>query len=231
MHLSKYPASSSPLSVSGITHAYRSGSKQTVVLKEVSFEVSNGEFAVIIGPSGCGKSTLLSLVSGLRSIQYGSIRLNNMELKGASVEQLQSYRQKIGIIFQSHKLFPFLNAAENVLIGSGASGHSRGLTDEKKVEELLSSVGLVGHSSKFPSQLSGGQCQRVSIARAIANTPTMIVADEPTASLDFKSSQSLVNLLIELIDYRNIPLLMATHDSRIIEMADKVIQLDDGIVS
>ena len=218
------------LRVTSLTHVYGTASQQEPALNNVSFEISNGELTAIVGPSGCGKSTLLSLVAGLRSIQSGSVQLNGVELKGSTVLQMQRHRQQIGIIFQSHKLMPFLNAAENVLIGAEVSTALSVSNRLAKVESLLMSVGLIGHSLKFPRQLSGGQCQRVSVARAIANNPRIIIADEPTASLDFKSTKALISLLLDLIKFRDIPLLMATHDNRIIEMADRVIQIDDGKV-
>ncbi len=219
-----------PLSVSSLTHIYGAGSQQEPALNNVSFEISNRELTAIIGPSGCGKSTLLSLVAGLRPIQCGSINLNGFELKGCTALQMQHHRQQIGIIFQSHKLMPFLNTAENVLIGAEVSTALSLSNRHAKVESLLLSVGMIGHSLKFPSQLSGGQCQRVSVARAIANDPRIIIADEPTASLDSKSTKALVSLLLDIIQTRDIPLLRATHDSRIIEMADRVIHIDDGRV-
>ncbi len=218
------------LSVRSLTHIYDTGSQQEPALNNVSFELSKRELTAVVGPSGCGKSTLLSLVAGLRPIQSGSVQLNGVELKGCTALQMQRHRQQIGIIFQSHKLMPFLNTAENVLIGAEASTALPVSNRLAKVESLLMSVGMIGHFLKFPRQLSGGQCQRVSVARAIANDPTIIIADEPTASLDFKSTRALVSLLLDIIKFRDIPLLMATHDSRIIEMADRVIQLDDGRV-
>ena len=219
-----------PLSIRSLTHIYGAGSQQEPALNNVSFEISNRELTAIVGPSGCGKSTLLSLVAGLRSIQSGSIQLNGVELKGCTALQLHRHRQQIGIIFQSPKLMPFLNTAENVLIGAEVSTTLSVSNRLAKIESLLMSVGMIGHSHKFPRQLSGGQCQRVSVARAIANDPMIIIADEPTASLDFKSTKALVSLLLDIIKLRDIPLLMATHDSRINEMADRVIQIDDGRV-
>ena len=212
----------------GLNHFYGDGPERMHVLKDICFEVQPGEFVTLAGPSGCGKSTLLTLIGGLKSVQAGSLDVLGCPLKGCSPSLLNGLRTKIGMIFQSHHLMEFLTANQNVQVATEAVIERSFRARELRCLELLASVGLKDRANHYPSMLSGGQKQRVAFARALACNPQLIVADEPTAALDAKTGRDVVAILRSIAKERSISIVMATHDPRVMDMADRVIGIDDG---
>lgn len=208
------------------------GNKETLVvaLDHVSITIEQGEFTAIIGPSGSGKSTLLHMIGGLDEPSSGSVKLSGTDIADMSGTALSDFRRdRIGFIFQSYNLIPVLSAAENIeyimlLQGVGATERRR------RVEEMLAVVGLEGLGNRRPAQLSGGQQQRVAVARAMASAPDIILADEPTANLDSKTGISLLEMMHELNQKRNMTFVFSTHDDKIIERASRLLHLQDGKV-
>ena len=213
---------------SGLNYSYQSGVCRTDILKDISLHVNPAEFVSLVGPSGCGKTTLMTLVGGLKSPQSGSLKVLGHELNGCTDRELRVVRSKIGIIFQAHHLMEFLTAAQNVQIAMEASPQISFRERVRRSRVLLQLVGLEGKESYFPSMLSGGQKQRVACARAMASEPLLILADEPTASLDRHTGQELILAMKEIAHKQGISMLMATHDSRVMDLADRIIQIDDG---
>lgn len=197
----------------------------------VSLDIEKGEFTAIVGPSGSGKTTLLNIIGGLDTPNRGSVKVAFQELTGMSKSDLIDFRlQNIGFVFQSYNLIPVLTAYENiefVMLLQNKSFKER----KKRVEELLEAVGIAEKSNKRPSQLSGGQQQRVAVARALASKPTFILADEPTANLDSKSTSTLLDIMQQLNEKEGITFLFSTHDQRVIERARRVVTLTDGKIT
>ena len=212
----------------GLNHFYGNGSERMHVLKDICLDVQRGEFVALAGPSGCGKSTLLTLVGGLKSVQDGVLDVLGYRLNGCSPVLLNRLRSKIGMVFQSHHLMEFLTAMQNVQVATEAVIDCSYRAREQRCLELLASVGLRDKANQYPSMLSGGQKQRVAFARALACAPELIVADEPTAALDGKTGREVVMTLRSVAKERSISIVMATHDPRVMEMADRVIAIEDG---
>ena len=183
---------------------------------------------LLTGPSGCGKTTLLTLIGALRQVQQGDIRVFGQQLKGAGRGQRQLLRRRIGMIFQGHNLLRCLTAEQNVQMGADLleSFSYRGRRDQAR--EWLRAVGLEDHFSKLPQDLSGGQKQRVAIARALAARPQLLLADEPTAALDSSTGREVVELLKRLAREQSCSVLMVTHDPRILDVADRLLKMEDG---
>ena len=208
------------------------GSEETKVtaLDHVSINIEEGEFTAIIGPSGSGKTTLLHLIGGLDEPNGGSVTLSGSNIANMSGNQLSDFRRDhIGFIFQAYNLIPVLSAEENIeyimlLQGVGAAER------KKRVKEMLAMVELEGLGDRRPSQLSGGQQQRVAVARAMASNPDIILADEPTANLDSKTGISLLEVMRDLNQQRNMTFVFSTHDEKIMERATRLIYLRDGKV-
>ncbi len=214
---------------SDLRHSYGQGELRSQILHGLNFEVQAGEITLLVGPSGSGKSTLLTLVGALRSVEEGSLRVLGQELYGASEEQRMAVRRRIGFIFQSHNLVASLTVLQNVqllLQLSEANGGQR----EQRARDLLEAVGLGHRLHHYPDELSGGQRQRVAIARALAPEPDLILADEPTASLDSQSGQDVVELLGSLCRRRQSAVLLVTHDLRLLKDADRIWRIEDGRV-
>ncbi len=214
---------------SDLRHSYGQGELRSQILHGLNFEVQAGEITLLVGPSGSGKSTLLTLVGALRSVEEGSLRVLGQELSGASEEQRMAVRRRIGFIFQSHNLVASLTVLQNVqllLQLSEANGGQR----EQRARDLLEAVGLGHRLHHYPDELSGGQRQRVAIARALAPEPDLILADEPTASLDSQSGQDVVELLGSLCRRRQSAVLLVTHDLRLLKDADRIWRIEDGRV-
>ena len=210
---------------------YRSfGNDETkvVALNDVSAQVTTGEFTAIVGPSGSGKTTLLHLIGGLDVPDKGSVNLSGTNIASMSGNQLSDFRRDhIGFIFQAYNLIPVLSAEENIeyiMLLQGIKASER----RKQVNEMLALVGLEGLGSRRPAQLSGGQQQRVAVARAMASKPDIILADEPTANLDSKTGVSLLEVMRELNETRNMTFVFSTHDEKIMERATRLIHLSDG---
>ena len=200
------------------------------VLKDVSMEIEANKISVIVGASGAGKSTLLHLLGALDRPDSGHIIYNDNNIFSLSDDRLAKFRNKnIGFIFQFHHLLPEFTAIENVSIPQMISGIS--LSDAReKSKELLSKVGLAERMDHKPAELSGGEQQRVAVARALANNPQVIFGDEPTGNLDSKNSESIHQLILELRDTLNMTFVIVTHNSNLVNLADKVYEIKDGNV-
>jgi len=212
-----------------LRHHYGEGELRSEILHGLNFEVHAGEVTLLVGPSGSGKSTLLTLVGALRSVEEGSLQVLGQELKGAGERQRVAIRRRIGFIFQSHNLVSSLTVLQNVqlLLQLSEPNPQR---REARACDLLEAVGLSHRLHHYPEELSGGQRQRVAIARALAPQPELILADEPTASLDSQSGQDVVELLGELCRNRGSAVLLVTHDLRLLKEADRIWQIEDGKV-
>jgi putative ABC transport system ATP-binding protein len=210
---------------SDVTKQYGEGNTAQLALNNVSFSIDEGEFVVILGHSGAGKSTLLNLLGGMDSLTSGSICVNGAELAGLSDDKLTEYRAKhIGFIFQFYNLMGTLTARENVALTRDI------VKNAFDADDMLNAVGLSAHKSKFPSQLSGGEQQRVSIARALSKNPSLILGDEPTGALDAVTGVAVLSLLQDMCRRHQKTVVLVTHNSSISECADKVIRLKDGKV-
>jgi len=214
--------------VKNLSYHYCSAGIELNVLKDVSLSVNAGEFVSLVGPSGCGKTTLLTLIGCIKSMQFGSLKILGHELHGCSNKVLLKVRPKIGMIFQSHHLMEFLTASQNVQIAMESVISLPFKQRIRRSAELLDVMGLGSKVNAYPSMLSGGQKQRVACARAIACDPQLLLADEPTASLDRTTGKELIMVLKKIAHDRNIAMLMATHDPRVMDLADRLIHIDDG---
>ena len=192
-------------------------------LKDVTFEVEQGEFIVVLGPSGSGKSTLLNIVGGMDKPTGGEIWYKDRELTGYTADQLSDYRKDVvGFVFQFFNLIPSLNAVENVELAASI------VKEHMDPKEVLAMVGLGGRERHFPAQLSRGEQQRVSIARAIVKKPDLLLCDEPTGALDSKNSVAIVKLLLEVGRSLNCPVMTITHNAEMARVADRVFHMKDG---
>ncbi|MBW4649581.1 MAG: ABC transporter ATP-binding protein [Kastovskya adunca ATA6-11-RM4] len=210
--------------------AFQSGHQSIQVLKNINLEIQRGDIEILMGPSGSGKTTLLSILAGLLTPDQGKVYLLGEEITKMSRNQLAQFRREnIGFIFQNFNLFPALTAAENVEVVLNLKGF-RGEKAKQQSQILLEQVGLFLQAHQKPSDLSGGQKQRVAIARALAGHPRIIMADEPTAALDSQSGHKVIELLRRLAKEEGCTVLMVTHDPRILDVADRVTYLEDGIL-
>lgn len=212
----------------GLAKTY--GFKETAVkaLKATNLEVEEGEFLVIIGPSGSGKSTLLHLLAGLDRPSAGKVFISGKNIYDLNEKERSIFRREnIGFVFQAFNLIPILSAEENIKLPILMDGKA---VDKEYLEELMDVLNIKDRRKHLPSELSGGQQQRVSIARALANKPSIIFADEPTGNLDSNSSKEVLHLLKETIKQYHQTLIMITHDSSIAAMADRVITIADGVI-
>ena len=197
------------------------------VLKNVCIDIKQGEFVAIMGKSGSGKSTLLSILAGLDSPDTGEVLLNGEDLTQLSEDQLALKRQSdIGFVFQSFHLIPTLNVSENI----GFPLQISQTFSQQQVDDLLNKVQLQQRAQSFPHQLSGGEKQRTAIARALVTRPQILFADEPTGNLDEKNAQAVMNLLISLRKEFNTTLVVVTHDTEIAKLADRIIEIVDGLI-
>ena len=217
------------ISSQDLRHSYGEGALKTEILHGLDFQINAGEVTLLVGPSGSGKSTLLTLVGALRSVQTGSLKVLGTELNGTSEQARTELRRRIGFIFQSHNLVPSLTVLQNVTLLLQLKDLSPA-DREEKAKELLEAVGLSHRLQNYPEELSGGQRQRVAIARALAPEPELILADEPTASLDSKSGQDVVEILGRLSREKGSSVLLVTHDLRLLKDADTIWEIDDGKV-
>ena len=217
-----------PVRLRGVGHAYGEGELRRAVLRDVDLTVGAGEIVLLTGPSGSGKTTLLTLIGALRALQDGSAVVLGEELNGASEGARVRLRRRIGFIFQSHNLLGFLTARQNVAMALEQDGSLGERARLERAGALLAAVGLAGHEDRVPGRLSGGQRQRVAVARALAADPGLVLADEPTAALDKASGHEVVQLLRNLAKSRGVPILLVTHDPRILDIADRVVSMEDG---
>jgi putative ABC transport system ATP-binding protein len=225
--MSLSPTREVAIQISDLNHYYGKGDAQKQALYENDLTVRRGEIVIMTGPSGSGKTTLLTLIGALRSIQEGSIQLWGTELSGLSPKQQVDMRRNLGFIFQAHNLLDGLTARQNVRMAIELTDTPRGDYD-KVANAMLDSVGLSDRATYKPRNLSGGQRQRVAIARALVNKPKLILADEPTAALDKESGANVVRLLRELANDHGTTVMIVTHDSRIISVADRIVNMIDG---
>ncbi|MFN9629321.1 MAG: DevA family ABC transporter ATP-binding protein [Cyanobacteriota bacterium] len=214
--------------ISGLSHWYGSGAMRRQVLQSVELVIQPGEVVLLTGPSGCGKTTLLTLVGALRQVMAGSVRVLGQELGGCGKGDRQRIRRHIGMIFQGHNLLRCLTAEQNVQMGSDLLPQLSYRSRRDLAREWLRAVGLDDHMGKLPHDLSGGQKQRVAIARALAAQPRLLLADEPTAALDSRTGRDVVLLLQSLAREQGCAVLMVTHDPRILDVADRLVQMEDG---
>ena len=224
-------ATLAPISIRGLNHSFGKGSLRKQTLFDISTEIPQGEIVIVTGPSGSGKTTMLTLVGALRSTQEGSVRVLGQELCGAKPAALEKVRKQIGFIFQQHNLLEALTAIQNVELGARVSGKIRRSQLRKRAAHMLDAVGLGDFLHHHPEQLSGGQRQRVAIARALVGEPAMLLADEPTASLDKKSGREVVDRMKFLAREHGTTILLVTHDNRILDIADRIVHLEDGRLS
>jgi putative ABC transport system ATP-binding protein len=224
-------AAAAAIDVHDLCHWYGSGSMRRQVLQGVNLQVAAGEVVLLTGPSGCGKTTLLTLVGALRQVQQGSVRVLGQDLQGAGRRERQQLRRSIGMIFQGHNLLRCLTAEQNVQMGSDLLPRLSYRARRDQAREWLRAVGLGDQLNKLPHDLSGGQKQRVAIARALAARPRLLLADEPTAALDSKTGREVVELLQRLAREQGCAVLMVTHDPRILDIADRLVRMEDGQLS
>jgi len=220
-----------PIVTKGLNHWFGVGEARKQAIFDVNLSIEAGKLTVLMGPSGSGKTTLLTLIGCLRDVQDGSVHLLGQELYGASEIDLVLARRKLGFIFQAHNLHESLTALQNVRVGlevHGAPLSGKRNQFEAASAHLLGLLGLEDRLHYLPGNLSGGQKQRVAIARALVGNPSIIFADEPTAALDKESGTHVVRLLKQLGAQRGTTTVMVTHDNRILEMADRIITLEEG---
>lgn len=217
-----------PLRVAGLNHFFGKGEARKQALFDLKLDVDRGSLTVLMGPSGSGKTTALTLMGCLREVQEGSVNLLGQELNGASEAQMVGLRRRLGFIFQAHNLHESLTATQNVLMGLEVHGKADPAQQRAAAHHVLDLLGLADRRDYLPGNLSGGQKQRVAVARALVSNPDIIFADEPTAALDKDSGHTVVEMLKALGKARGITTVMVTHDNRIMEMADRIITLEDG---
>ena len=215
--------------VHDVSYIYGSGTLRRPVLTGVDFTLRRGEFVVLTGPSGAGKTTLLTLIGALRSLQTGSIEVLGTELAGLSPAGQRAVRRQIGFIFQEHNLFDALTAYQTLKLAAELDPHRPNREQLlARAEALLGALGMETYLNSRPRQLSTGQKQRVAVARALINDPPLILADEPTASLDQEASRLVIALIRRRLDTQNASALIVTHDARIFGYADRVVKMMDG---
>ena len=214
--------------VRGLNHWFGHAEARKQALFEIDLDIHAGELTVLMGASGSGKTTLLTLVGCLRGLQQGSARVLGQELFGAEEAELVLARRRLGFIFQAHNLHDSLTALQNVRLGLAVHGGRADREWEPAATHLLHLLGLGDRLHYLPSRLSGGQKQRVAIARALVGNPLAILADEPTAALDRVSALQVVQLLKALARERGCTVLMVTHDNKVLELADRIVTMDQG---
>lgn len=211
--------------VKNLVKEYGTDNNKVIANDSISFEIDEGEFVVILGPSGAGKSTLLNIIGGMDSATSGSINVFGKEIVGLNDKELTKYRREdIGFVFQFYNLIPNLTVLENVELAGQIVKQS------KPAEDILRQVGLEHRMNNFPSQISGGEQQRVAIARAIAKNPQLLLCDEPTGALDYKTGKNILNILKEYCKNEKRTVIIITHNSSIAQAADKVIEIYDAKV-
>lgn len=217
-----------PIAVTGLNHGFGIGEARKQALFDVNLSVKRGSLTILMGPSGSGKTTVLTLMGCLRDVQDGSVNLLGHELNGASRALNESLRRRLGFIFQAHNLHGSLTALQNVLMGLQVHHLPDRRAQKDAARHALTLVGLADRLDYLPANLSGGQKQRVAVARALVGNPDVIFADEPTAALDSESGMTVVKMLKKLGQTRGTTTVMVTHDNRILEMADRIVTLEDG---
>jgi putative ABC transport system ATP-binding protein len=219
------------ITVRDVTKTYVEGAASVPALRGVDLDVHSGELVCLMGPSGSGKTTLLSIMGCILKASSGSVRIASQEVGHLSEKELPRVRlEQIGFVFQGFNLFTTLTAGENVELMLDLKGIRR-VQAKKRAQELLEQVGLTDKCDSFPADLSGGQKQRVAIARALAGDPRIILADEPTAALDSQTGRNILQMMRELAHKRDRAVVIVTHDSRMLDFADRTVRIEDGLVA
>ncbi len=220
------------IAMNGISKTYGMGDSAVTAIKEATLEIFSGETVALLGPSGSGKTTLITMIGCITEPSSGKLFLNNERIydeKWIAKDTRKIRRENIGFIFQSHNLIPFLNVRENVTLVPLMNGVSDKEANAH-ARELLEYLGVGEKEEKMPSQLSGGQSQRVAIARSLANNPKIILADEPTAALDSQRALSVMELLRKLAHEQDVAIVVVTHDERMLPLFDRILRVEDGVV-
>ncbi len=217
-----------PIAVRNLNHWFGQGDARKQALFDINLDIHAGGLTMLMGPSGSGKTTLLTLMACLRDIEQGSVELLGRKLEAADNETKTAIRRELGFIFQAHNLHESLTAMQNVKMALQVRGAGDSEKHDKAAAHLLSVLGLEERLDYLPGNLSGGQNQRVAIARALVNNPAVVFADEPTAALDKESGRKAVELLKELGKVRGTTTIMVTHDNRILDLADRIIEMEEG---
>lgn len=213
---------------SGLSRDFGDGVTRRRVIDSIELTIQPGELTLLVGPSGCGKTTLVSLMAGLLSPSAGSVRVFGRELAGLDVEALTAFRlREVGFIFQQFNLLPTLSAAENAGLPMSAQGMGRNDATAAG-RRTLERLGMADHADKLPRQLSGGQQQRVAIARALVHGPRFVVCDEPTSALDANAGRAVMQLLTQVAVDKGRAVVVVTHDSRVYDFADRIVEMEDG---
>ena len=213
------------LEIKGIRKSFGTGDSRVDVLKGLNLEIEKGEFCVLLGPSGSGKSTLLNIIGGIDAADEGSIIIEGEQLEGMTEKKLSLYRRKhLGYIFQMYNLIPNLTVRENIEVGAYLSDRSL------DVDELMRTLEIYEHRNKLPNQISGGQQQRTAIGRAIVKNPDILLCDEPTGALDYRTSKEILKLIETVNQKYGNTIIMVTHNDAIKDMADRVVKLRDGLI-
>ncbi|MBD2613566.1 MAG: DevA family ABC transporter ATP-binding protein [Nostoc sp. ZfuVER08] len=216
------------ISISHLNYYFGRGELCKQVLFDINLDIYSGEIVIMTGPSGSGKTTLLTLIGGLRTAKEGKLKVLGQEMCGASKGQLIQVRRQIGYIFQAHNLLTFLTAKQNVRMSLELHDEYLKQDMDRLATDSLKSVGLGDRIDYYADSLSGGQKQRVAIARALASHPKIVLADEPTAALDKKSGRDVVDIMQRLAKQQGCTILLVTHDNRILDIADRIIHMEDG---
>lgn len=216
------------VSIKHLNHYFGKGFLRKQVLFDIDLDIHQGEIVLMTGPSGSGKTTLLTLIGGLRSPQSGSLKILGEQLLGANKRHLIAVRRHIGYIFQAHNLLKSLTARQNVQMSAELHPELSVKDAITKSVAILEAVGLGQWVNYYPDKLSGGQKQRVAIARALVGNPKILLADEPTAALDSKSGREVVDLMQQLAKEQGCTILLVTHDNRILDIADRIVNMEDG---
>ncbi len=217
-----------PIVVAGLNHWFGSGEARIQALFDINLKFQPGKLTILMGPSGSGKTTLLTLVGCLREVQDGSVRLLGQELRGAANNDFNALRRRLGFIFQAHNLHESLTALQNVRMGLEVHGAKEQSEYDRAAAHVLTQLGLGDRLGYLPAKLSGGQKQRVAVARALVGNPAIVFADEPTAALDKESGMKTMRLLKRLGEVRGTTTVVVTHDNRILDLADRILKLEDG---
>jgi putative ABC transport system ATP-binding protein len=222
---------SAAIEVRELSYTFGAGALARRVLSDLDFSMKAGEIVLLSGPSGSGKTTLLTLIGGLRAIKNGSCVVLGQQLRDAGERERVALRRRIGFVFQDHRLLGFLTAQQNVAMSLEGGTLKSDRDRMRRASDILGEVGLAEYADALPAQLSGGQRQRVALARALARDPGLVLADEPTAALDRHSGAEVMQLLSRLARERGAAVLIVTHDTRIQGVADRIIAMEDGVVT
>ncbi len=221
----------SVIKIANLTKTYNETQVPVHAVNGISLTIEKGEFTAIVGPSGCGKTTLMNMIGGLEVPSSGSVEINGVEISKLKSNELINFRlQNIGFIFQSYNLIPVLTSKENVSFIMQLQNKPKDEIEQRTIQ-LLQSVGLGDKINSKPNQMSGGEQQRVAVARALASKPKFVLADEPTANLDSKATTQLLDIMKKLNEEENITFIFATHDKRVVDKARRIITLEDGKVN